>query len=92
MGYADGLDRHLGGGKWAVRIGGKAAKTVGRICMDTCMVDITGIENVAEGDQVIIFGGGNGNSIEDMAHALDTIAYEVMTSISTRVKRIYIKE
>lgn len=92
MGYADGLDRHLGCGKWSVIIGGKPAKTVGRICMDTCMVDITEIENVSEGDQVIIFGGGNGNSIEDMAHALDTIAYEVMTSISTRVKRVYIKE
>ena len=55
------------------------------------MVDVTGIDT-AGGDGVIVFGGGEGNSIEDMARVLGTIPYEVMTSVSERVKRIYLKE
>ena len=91
VGYADGIDRRLGEGRWSVVVGGRPAPTVGRICMDTCMVDITGCD-AAEGDDVAVFGGGEGNSIADMARALDTIPYEIMTSISARVKRIYTKE
>lgn len=92
IGYADGLDRHLGCGAWSVMVGGRPAPILGRICMDSCMVDVTDIARVNEGDEAVIFGGGQGNSIEDMARALDTIPYEIMTSISQRVKRIYIKE
>ena len=91
VGYADGLDRHLGLGKWSVEIGGHRVPTIGRICMDTCMVDVTGIE-ASEGDQVVVFGDADGMRIEDMARAMDTIPYEVMTSISARIKRIFIKE
>ncbi len=91
IGYADGLNRHLGCGRWSVRVGGKPAPIVGRVCMDTCMVDITDIE-ASEGDVVTIFGGGPGNGVEDMARVLETIPYEVMTDISARVKRIYTKE
>lgn len=91
IGYADGMDRHLGCGRWSVVVNGKLAPTVGRICMDTCMIDISGID-AKEGDNVTIFGSEQGNTIIDMAKALDTIAYEIMTSISARVKRIYIKE
>lgn len=93
VGYADGLNRRLGNGNWSVVVNGRQAPTVGRICMDTCMVDVTGTD-AAEGARVVIFGGGpgNGNGIADMACVLDTIAYEVMTSVSARVKRIYIKE
>ena len=91
IGYADGLNRHLGCGRWAFRVNGKPAPIVGRVCMDTCMVDVTDIE-CQEGDEVIVYGGGPGNSVVDMARVLDTIPYEIMTSISTRVKRIYLKE
>ena len=59
--------------------------------MDTCMLDITDIE-AKEGDPVTIFGSEPGNTVTDMANVLGTIPYEIMTSISTRVKRIYTKE
>ena len=89
VGYADGLDRHLGGGRWSVRVNGKSAPIIGRVCMDSAMIDITDIEGVEVGDKVTIFGAERGNTLEDMAKVLDTITYEIMTSISSRVKRIY---
>ena len=92
VGYADGLDRHLGCGRWSMVVAGKSAPTVGRICMDSCMIDITDIADVRTGDEVTIFSTAAGNSAEDMAQLLDTIPYEVLTSISKRVKRIYIYE
>lgn len=91
VGYADGLDRHLGCGRWSVLAGGKSAPTVGRICMDSCMVDVTGID-VAEGDEVTVFGHEAGHTIDDMARILGTISYEVMTGVNDRVKRIFVKE
>lgn len=91
VGYADGLNRRLGNGRWSFKVNGKPAPTLGRISMDTCVIDIAGID-AAEGDEVIIFGSGKGNGLEDMAHALGTIPYEVMTGIARRVKRVYIKE
>ena len=92
VGYADGLNRHLGNGAWEMIVGGKRAKTIGNICMDSCMIDITGIEGVAEGDEVKIFSSERGNTAADMASVLGTIPYEVLTSIAKRVKRIYINE
>ena len=92
VGYADGLNRHLGNGAWEMVVGGKRAKTIGNICMDSCMIDITGIDGVAEGDEVKIFSAERGNSAANMAKVLDTIPYEVLTSIAKRVKRIYINE
>ncbi|MFR9565258.1 MAG: alanine racemase [Rikenellaceae bacterium] len=92
VGYADGLDRHLGCGAWSVLIGGEPAPIIGRICMDSCMVDISDIEVVSEGDEVVIFSEKEGNRASDMAQILGTISYEILTSISTRVKRIYLKE
>ncbi len=89
IGYADGFDRRLGGGKWCVKINGKSAPTFGNISMDTCAIDITGID-AKEGDKVTIFG--DYNDIESMADCLDTIPYEILTSISTRIKRVYIRE
>ena len=68
---------------------GERAKIVGRVCMDSAMIDITDIEGVEVGDKVTIFGTESGNTLEDMARVLDTISYEIMTSISQRVKRIY---
>jgi alanine racemase len=89
VGYADGLDRHLGNGRWSVRVKGQNAPIVGRVCMDSAMIDITGIEGVEVGDKVTIFSAEKGSTLEDMAKVLDTITYEIMTSISSRVKRIY---
>ncbi len=92
IGYADGLDRHLGCGRWSMLVKGQPAPIVGRICMDSCMIDITDIADVREGDEVVIFSPKRGNDLETMAQVLDTIPYEIMTSVSARVKRIYIKE
>ena len=92
VGYADGLDRHLGCGRWSVLVAGKPAPIVGRVCMDSCMIDITDIDGVREGDEVAIFSPAPGNDLETMARVLDTIPYEIMTSVSARVKRIYLKE
>ena len=92
IGYADGLNRRLGNGAWEMIVNGKRAKTIGNICMDSCMIDITGIEGVVEGDEVKIFSAERGNTAADMATVLGTIPYEVLTSVAKRVKRIYINE
>ena len=92
VGYADGLNRHLGNGAWEMIVGGKRAKTIGNICMDSCMIDITDIEGVKEGDEVTIFSAERGNTAADMASALGTIPYEILTSVAKRVKRVYINE
>ena len=89
VGYADGIDRRLGRGAWHFELNGKQAPTIGNICMDTCMIDITGID-AREGDEVIIFGGSE--SVKKMAGVLGTIPYEILTSISARVKRVFLKE
>jgi alanine racemase len=90
IGYADGLNRKLSNGKGSVMVNGKLAPIIGNISMDTCMIDVTQIPTVHEGDEVIIFG--NNPSIIEIAKTLDTITYEVLTSISRRVKRIYVQE
>ncbi len=86
VGYADGLDRKLGNGNGRFLIGKKYVKIIGNVCMDMCMVDITGLQ-VNEGDEVIIFG--DDYPISEVAKQLNTIPYEILTSISGRVKRIY---
>ena len=91
IGYADGLNRRLGNGAWEMIVNGKRAKTVGNICMDSCMIDITDIR-AEEGTEVTIFSAEKGNTAADMAAVLDTIPYEVLTSVGKRVKRIYINE
>ena len=92
IGYADGLDRHLGNGCWEMVVRGRKAATIGRICMDSCMIDVTNIDGVMEGDEVTIFSPILGNSPEDMAKVLGTISYEVISTIAARVKRIYVRE
>lgn len=89
IGYADGLERKLGCGKWSVMVAGKPAPILGRVCMDSAMIDITDVEGVDVGDRVTIFSAAKGHTLDDMARVLDTISYEIMTSISSRVKRIY---
>ena len=90
IGYADGLNRRLSNGVGSVLIRGKLSPFVGMISMDICMVDVTDIEGVEEGDEVVVFG--DNPTIVDLANALETIPYEILTSISRRVKRIYIQE
>ena len=92
VGYADGLNRHLGNGAWEMIVGEKRAKTIGNICMDSCMIDITDIDGIEEGDDVTIFSADKGNTAADMASVLGTIPYEILTSVAKRVKRIYINE
>ena len=89
IGYADGLDRHLGNGKGCVVVNGKRAAIVGNICMDVCMIDVTDID-CKPGDRVEIFG--EQLPVTEIAEKLDTIPYEILTSVSTRVKRIYYRE
>ncbi len=90
LGYADGLSRLAGNGRFKVRIRGKAAPTVGNICMDMTMVDVTDIPGVAEGDIAIVFGPDW--PVETLAEAACTISYEIIAGISGRVKRVYIQE
>lgn len=89
MGYADGINRHLGNGNMKVWINGHLCPTVGNICMDACMVDVTDTQ-CAVGDSVEIFGPNV--SVIRLAETLNTIPYEVLTSVSTRVKRVYYRE
>ena len=89
VGYADGIRRVLGNGKGCVNIHDQLVPIVGAICMDMLMVDVTDII-CKEGDEVIIFG--ENPTATDVAKSMDTISYEVLTSISSRVKRVYFKE
>lgn len=89
IGYADGLNRHLGNGNGKVWAKGHVVPIIGSICMDMCMIDITGTD-IAEKDEVIVFG--KENPISGLAEALDTIPYEILTGVSQRVKRVYYRE
>lgn len=89
VGYADGIPRLIGNKVGNVGINGKIYPIVGNICMDMMMIDI-GNNSIQEGDEVIIFNAKP--TIEDFAKYCQTIPYEVLTSISRRVKRIYIKD
>jgi alanine racemase len=89
IGYADGISRHWGNGVGFVTINNQKATIVGSICMDMLMADITEI-NCKEGDSVIIFG--ESPSVTFMANQLKTIPYEILTSISQRVKRVFYRE
>ena len=75
-----------------MRVAGVQAPIVGRICMDSCMIDVSQVEAVKEGDEAVVFSSEAGHDAAAMAEVLGTIPYEVLTSISSRVKRIYIKE
>lgn len=89
IGYADGLNRHLGNGHAYCLVNGQKAPYVGNICMDVCMIDVTDID-CKEGDKVEIFG--DHLLISTLSDILGTIPYEVLTGISTRVKRIYYQD
>lgn len=89
IGYADGLNRHLGNCHGYCLVNGQRAQYVGNICMDVAMIDVTGID-CHEGDSVEIFG--DHLPVTELSDAIDTIPYEVLTGISNRVKRIYFQD
>lgn len=89
IGYADGLDRHCGGGNTCMWAGGKRCPTVGNVCMDAVMIDVTDTD-CQVGDIVEIFG--NHIPVEELSEARGTIPYEILTSVSPRVKRVYYRE
>ena len=89
IGYADGYSRALGNGVGKMLLNGKLVPTIGKICMDMCMLDITGLD-VSEEDEVIVFN--DQLKVEEIARSINTIPYEILTGISQRVKRVYYYE
>ena len=89
IGYADGLDRHLGNRNAYCLVNGKRAPYVGNICMDVCMIDVTDID-CKEGDTVEVFG--DNLPVTVLSDRLGTIPYEILTSVSERVKRVYFQD
>ena len=89
IGYADGLNRHLGNRHGYCLVNGQKAEYVGNICMDVAMIDVTDIP-CQEGDQVEIFG--EHLPVTVLSDAIDTIPYEVLTGVSNRVKRVYFQD
>jgi alanine racemase len=87
IGYGDGLSRRLSNGRGKMRVNGQIAPIIGNICMDMCMLDVTHIVNVQEGDTVVVFD--KERPVEVLAQQLNTIPYEVLTGITARVKRVY---
>ena len=90
IGYADGLNRHLGRGACYCLVNGRKAPYVGNICMDVAMIDVTDIPDVHEGDMVEIFGANLPVTV--LSDVLDTIPYEVLTAVSGRVKKVYFQD
>jgi alanine racemase len=89
IGYADGFDRHFGNGRVSMWVAGKLCPTVGNVCMDAVMIDVTDVP-CKVGDTVEIFG--EHVPVEQLSEARGTIPYEILTSISPRVKRVYYRE
>lgn len=90
IGYADGLNRRLSNGAGKMLVKNHWVPIVGNICMDMCMLDISEIEGVEEGEEVIVFG--EHLPIKELAKWSETIPYEILTGVSQRVKRIYFQE
>ena len=90
IGYADGFDRGFSQGVGSVSVNGTLCPVVGNVCMDMTMIDLTNAPTAQEGDEVVVFGPQN--SITDLARAIGTIPYELLTGISARVKRVFFKE
>ena len=87
-GYADGINRHLGNGAASFSVNGHRAPTIGNICMDMCMLDVTGIP-CQVGDTVTVFGADP--TIGELAGILGTIPYEILTSVPRRIERVIVR-
>nr|WP_230679136.1 bifunctional UDP-N-acetylmuramoyl-tripeptide:D-alanyl-D-alanine ligase/alanine racemase [Hymenobacter properus] len=90
IGYADGYDRRFGNGAGLVLIRGQRAPLVGSVCMDMCMVDVSHIPDAQAGDVAVVFG--EGLPLPELAGRIGTIAYELLTNVSERVKRVFVSE
>ena len=90
IGYADGYDRRFGNGAGVVLIRGQRAPLVGAVCMDMCMADVTAIPAAQAGDVAVVFG--EGLPLAELAGRIGTIAYELLTNVSERVKRVFVSE
>ena len=92
VGYADGFPRALSN-KSNVIVNGKVVPVLGRICMDQCMIDVTSVNNISVGDEVVVFGsqGDCFIPVESIAKLSDTINYEVLCSVGKRIPRIYLE-
>lgn len=90
VGYADGLSRSLGNSHYHVTVNGQKVPIIGNICMDMCIIDLTRLSDVKEGDAVVFFD--DAGTVSEMAQLMGTIPYEVLTGISRRVKRVYFEE
>ena len=88
VGYADGVDRHLGRGAASFSVNGHRAPTIGNICMDMCMIDVTGIP-CAPGDTVTVFG--EDPTVSELAGILGTIPYEILVSVPRRIHRLVVR-
>lgn len=88
VGYADGIDRRLGCGHASFSLNGHRVPTIGNICMDMCMLDVTGVP-VQVGDTVTIFG--EDPTVSELAGILDTIPYEIMASVPRRIERVIVR-
>ncbi|MDT4882649.1 Alanine racemase 1 [compost metagenome] len=86
IGYADGYDRRFSRGNAVVNVNGTLCKTVGNVCMDMTMIDVTDAV-CREGDEVVVFSENPG--ISDLAEKIGTIPYELLTGVSERVKRVF---
>lgn len=93
IGYADGYPRSLSN-RARVLVGNQFAPIVGRICMDQCMIDVTDVNTVAVGDEIILFGrrGDNEITVEELADSIGTISYEMLCVIGKRIPRVYLKD
>ena len=97
VGYADGYSRRLSGrpgyGNGEVLVRGRRVPIAGTVCMDMCMADVTDVQGVAVGDEVVLVGTQGAEQIgaDDLAHRAETIPYEILCAISSRVPRRYIK-
>ena len=92
LGYADGFWRSNGNGTQCLTVRGKKAPIIGRICMDQLMLDVTDVDGVRMGDEVVIFGRGeNENTVDDIASTHKTINYEIVCAVANRVPRVFVK-
>ena len=89
VGYADGLKRKMGNRRGVLFIKGTRVPIVGNVCMDMCMADVTGIE-AEVGDEAEVFG--DNISVSEVAETCETISYEILTSVSSRVRRVFLRE
>ena len=90
VGYADGLSRQLSN-NMELLVRGTRVKQVGTICMDMCLIDVTGLSDIKMGEEVVIFGNQENSQIkvEELAAKANTIPYEILCGVGKRVPRIY---